>query len=61
MKKRDLEKKLRELGFWPDGGTKHDKWTNGDFVTMVPRHREINELTAKGILKDAEKAAGRKK
>jgi predicted RNA binding protein YcfA (HicA-like mRNA interferase family) len=53
VKKRDLEKQLKALGWWQIEGTKHDKWTNGEVVTMVPRHTEINEYTAKGILKTA--------
>lgn len=57
VKKRDLEKRLRELGFWLDGGGKHDKWTDGIYTIPVPRHREINEFTAKGILNQAEKIA----
>lgn len=51
VKRRDLESKLKELGWWEVGGTKHGKWTNGTQITMVPRHKEINEWTAKGILK----------
>ncbi|MFD8531023.1 hypothetical protein ACFV0L_26745 [Streptosporangium canum] len=33
-------------------GGSHDKWyVQGDAV-VVPRHAEVNELTAKGILKE---------
>ncbi|MEV4249130.1 hypothetical protein AB0J63_37655 [Streptosporangium canum] len=33
-------------------GGSHDKWyVHGDAV-VVPRHAEVNELTAKGILKE---------
>lgn len=33
-------------------GGSHDKWyVRGDAV-IVPRHAEVNELTAKGILKE---------
>ena len=54
MKKRDLEKKLKELGWWNAGtGAKHDKWTNGKDAIPVPRHSEINEFTARGIIKNA--------
>jgi hypothetical protein len=53
VKKRDLEKQLRQLGWWEIDGTKHGKWTNGTQVTMVPRHSEIVEWTARGILKFA--------
>jgi len=60
-KKRDVEKKLREHGWWPDGGTKHDHWTNGTQRTTLPRHKEINEHTAKGILRLAKANPGPKK
>ncbi len=29
-------------------------WTNGEFRIPVPRHREVNKRTAKGIIKEAE-------
>jgi hypothetical protein len=52
MKKADVTKILRSLGWWDTGkGKKHEKWTNGELVNMVPRHREINEDTAKSIIK----------
>lgn len=35
-----------------EGGS-HTKVHLGDRFVTVPRHREINELTAKGILRDA--------
>lgn len=54
MKKRDLEKILKNLGFWLVQGSKHDKWTDGIDSIAVPRHQEINEFTAKGIIKQAE-------
>ena len=57
MKKRDLEKRLQSLGFWRDGGSKHDKWTNGIHTETVPRHVEVNEYTAQSILKRAAEAA----
>lgn len=54
MKKRDLEKQLKELGwsFLREGGS-HEQWTNGELTLSVPRHTEINEFTAKGIIKKA--------
>jgi len=55
MKKRDLEKRLKKLGFWLDGGGKHDKWTDGTHSIAVPRHREINKFTAEGIIEEAER------
>lgn len=52
MKRRDLEKKLAELGwkFARHGGS-HDVWTNGKETEPVPRHNEINEYLAKKILR----------
>lgn len=54
MKKTDLEKHLSKYGwrFVRHGGS-HDIWTNGDKNEAVPRHREINEYTARKILKTA--------
>ena len=54
MKKRELEKKLRELGwyFYKHGGD-HDHWTNGIEFESVPRHAEVNEILARKILKTA--------
>lgn len=52
MKKRQLEKELKQLGWWQIHGTKHDKWTNGTFSVAVPRLAEINEYTARGIIKE---------
>jgi len=46
MKKKLLIKRLRDLGWWKYGeGGRHEKWTNGAQVTVVPRHAEINEHT----------------
>lgn len=51
MKKKDVEKHLRELGWrFYRHGRGHDIWTNGEINTSVPRHKE---MTAKGILKTA--------
>jgi mRNA interferase HicA len=55
MKKRDLEQILKDMGFELVGGSKHDKWCIGEHCTLVPRHREINEITAKQIIKQAQK------
>ena len=59
MKKRDLEKKLKALGGVQTHGSKHDLWVIGSEKIAVPRHREINEITAKAILKQAELAKGK--
>ena len=54
MKRRDLEKKLAELGWYFERhGGNHDVWTNGKESEPLPRHNEINEYLAKKILKKA--------
>lgn len=54
MKRRELEKILQRLG-WKlvRHGHKHDIWTNDEREIAVPRHKEINEYTAKAIIKEA--------
>ena len=54
VKKRDLEDKLKALGWWllREGGN-HEVWTNGLQTQAIPRHREINEWTARAIIKFA--------
>lgn len=56
MKKSHLERMLRQAGWHITPGAKHDlaKHPNRPGVKIpIPRHREINEYTAKAILKDA--------
>ena len=54
MKRRDLEKRLRELGWLlVRHGARHDVWARGEHELVVPRHVEINEYTAKAILREA--------
>jgi len=54
MKKKDLEKKLAEYGWWfHHQGGKHERWTNGKDMESLPRHKEIDEMLAKKILKVA--------
>ena len=54
MKYRDLKKQLEKCGYTlARNGASHDIYTNGDTEIAVPRHREINEQTAKAILKKA--------
>ena len=56
MKKRELEYILKHCGWWfLRSGGNHDIWTNGEKIEPVPRHAEINELTAKSIIKKARK------
>lgn len=57
MKRKELLKKLRkharENGYVLEvtEGAKHTKIRMGERMTVVPRHAEINEMTAKSILK----------
>jgi mRNA interferase HicA len=54
MKRRDLEKRLCSLGWLlVRDGARHDVWSNGEREIVIPRHNEINEYTAKAILKEA--------
>ncbi len=54
VKKIVLEKELKKLGFTflREGGS-HEVWSNGTKSVTIPRHREINEYTAKAIIKQA--------
>ncbi len=54
VKRRDLVKRLGELG-WQllrEGGN-HSVFGKGDERLAVPRHAEVNENTARGILRVA--------
>ena len=55
MKRRDLVKKLLDAGWEITHGGNHDIATHPDNPGRIPipRHNEINEYTAKGIMKDA--------
>ena len=56
VKRRELERRLRDLGWvLQRHGGKHDVWINSDesFTEYVPRHTEINEILARAILKRA--------
>ena len=52
MKRRDLIKLLENAGFtfYRNGGS-HDIYRRGTHTETVPRHSEINENLAKGIIK----------
>ncbi|GHV07914.1 hypothetical protein FACS1894217_09530 [Clostridia bacterium] len=56
MKRTDIDRRLRKAGFVISSGGNHDiarkRGEKGPIIS-IPRHREINELTAKAILKDA--------
>lgn len=52
MKRRDLIKLFEKNGWWLDrDGGRHDIYTNGEKEEPIPRHREINEILAKSIIK----------
>jgi len=56
MKKKDLVRILEKAGWVISPGTRHDMAKHIDYPGVkipIPRHIEINEHTAKGILKDA--------
>ncbi len=61
MKQRDLLKKLRQIAdskdlpfeFHREGGD-HTVYRMGGQNLQIPRHREINENTARKIIRDAE-------
>lgn len=54
MKRRDLIKKLEEAGYKRDRDGDHTIYEReGSRPVQVPKHREINEYTAKEILKAA--------
>jgi len=61
VKYKELAKKLVKLGWrLKKQGKKHEIWTDGEFTIPVPRHREINENTAKSILNTVGKMKGRR-
>ena len=52
MKKRDLIKLLEKNGFqFERHGGEHEVYRRGNETEMIPRHKEINERLAKGIIK----------
>lgn len=62
MKRKELEKRLNRLAkdhgataIWTEG-VSHSKVSINGIETTVPRHSEINELTAKGIIRFFERS-----
>ena len=52
MKLRDLIKKLEAAGFTLEShGGNLDVYVRGDDKEQIPRHKEINELLAKAIIR----------
>ena len=63
MKRRKLVRLLRVIARSADTefkfireGRSHQIWTIGGERVYIPRHREVNEHTARAILKEARKA-----
>jgi mRNA interferase HicA len=60
MKKGELQRRLRDLGWWLERqGGRHEVWTNGEATEAVPRHNEIDEHIARSILRRAQANPGR--
>ncbi len=52
MKQRDLVKKLEAAGFHLERhGGNHDVYVRGSDVEQVPRHKELNEILARAIIR----------
>ena len=52
MKQKDLIKLLEKNGWWKEReGGNNIIYTNGKESETIPRHRELNELLAKTIIK----------
>ncbi len=61
MKKRDLVKHLQQVAraagtdlVFVREGANHEVWTVAGERLVIPRHREINEHTARAIIRRAE-------
>ena len=53
MQRRALVKMLLAAGFVSKGGTNHEKFVRGITTVLVKRHHEIEDETAKRILRQA--------
>lgn len=52
MKQRELIKRLEAASFvFERHGSNHDIYVRGDDEEQVPRHKDINEVLAKAILR----------
>ncbi len=52
MKRADLIKLLEKNGWsLKRNGAEHDIYSNGNRIEPIPRHKEINEILARKILK----------
>ncbi len=56
MKQKVLLKIIKKNGFiLYRHGSNHDIYSNGKKKVQIPRHKEINEMTAKTIIKQTSK------
>lgn len=62
MKRKELEKRINAIAkahgttaMWTEGSN-HSKVSINGVATTVPRHGEVNELTAKGIIRYFERS-----
>ena len=53
MQRRELVRILLQAGFVSRGGTKHEVFVKGRVRVLVKRHREIEDQSAKKILRKA--------
>ncbi len=53
VKRKEVTDFLRSGGLRPNGGTRHEMWTDGVHTTFVPRHREISNQLFEKIKKQA--------
>lgn len=52
MQRYKLEKAFRKAGWWfLRHGNNHDVWTNGKEIEMIPRHPQVRDSLAKGLIK----------
>ena len=52
-RRRDVVKFFTDRGFWSNGGTKHEKFTNGKVTIRIKRHREIEDELFEKLKKQA--------
>lgn len=64
MKRRELLRRLRAIATSADlvldfvrEGANHEIWRIGNERIVIPRHRDVNERTADGILRRAREVA----
>ena len=53
MKHRDLIDAITKAGFVLERTGKHDIYVKGDIEVQIPHHKEVNEITARSIMKKA--------